>query len=62
VKSDAVFATNTSGLAIADLSKAVSEARRAKFIGMHWFSSGAGDEARGDRARARHGGGDGGGA
>jgi 3-hydroxyacyl-CoA dehydrogenase len=38
VKADAVFATNTSGLAISDLNKAVSEARRPKFIGMHWFS------------------------
>ncbi len=33
-----VFASNTSGLAIADINKAVSEARRARFIGMHWFS------------------------
>ncbi len=38
LKAAAVFASNTSGLAISDLSKAVSEARRAKFIGMHWFS------------------------
>ena len=34
----AIFASNTSGLAISDLNKAVSEARRARFIGMHWFS------------------------
>ncbi len=38
IKPEAVFATNTSGLAIADLNKAVSEGRRPKFIGMHWFS------------------------
>lgn len=38
LKPDAIFATNTSGLAISDLNKAVSEARRPKFIGMHWFS------------------------
>ena len=38
VKADAVFATNTSGLAISDLNQAVSEARRKKFIGMHFFS------------------------
>src|SRR3990172_257915 len=38
LKADAVFATNTSGLAISDLNKAVPEARRAMFIGMHWFS------------------------
>lgn len=34
----AMFATNTSGLAISDLNKAVSQERRARFIGMHWFS------------------------
>src|SRR5881409_3092891 len=34
----AIFASNTSGLAISDLNKAVSEARRPRFIGMHWFS------------------------
>lgn len=33
-----IFASNTSGLTIADINKAVSEARRARFIGMHWFS------------------------
>jgi 3-hydroxyacyl-CoA dehydrogenase len=38
VKAEGVFASNTSGLAISDLNKAVSEARRARFIGMHWFS------------------------
>jgi 3-hydroxyacyl-CoA dehydrogenase len=35
---DTVFASNTSGLAISDINKAVSEGRRARFIGMHWFS------------------------
>ncbi len=34
----ALFASNTSGLAIADLNQAVSPARRPQFIGMHWFS------------------------
>src|SRR3990172_7085280 len=34
----AIFASNTSGLAISDVSKAVSEQRRPRFIGMHWFS------------------------
>lgn len=38
LKPQAVFATNTSGLAISDLNKAVSAERRSKFIGMHWFS------------------------
>jgi len=38
LKPGAIFASNTSGLAISDLNKAVSEARRPKFIGMHWFS------------------------
>jgi 3-hydroxyacyl-CoA dehydrogenase len=38
VKADAIFASNTSGLGIADINKAVSEARRPKFIGMHFFS------------------------
>ena len=38
LKPAAVFATNTSGLAISDLNKAVPESRRPKFIGMHWFS------------------------
>jgi 3-hydroxyacyl-CoA dehydrogenase len=36
VKSEAIFATNTSGFAISDLNKAVS--RRERFIGFHWFS------------------------
>jgi 3-hydroxyacyl-CoA dehydrogenase len=36
VKPGAVFASNTSGFAIADLNKAV--ARKDKFAGMHWFS------------------------
>ncbi len=34
----AIFASNTSGLAISDLNKAVSETRRPKFVGMHFFS------------------------
>lgn len=38
VKAGAIFASNTSGLAISDLNKAVSEARRPKFAGMHFFS------------------------
>lgn len=38
LKPGAIFATNTSGLAISDLNKAVSQERRALFIGMHWFS------------------------
>lgn len=38
VKADAIFASNTSGLAISDLNKAVSDARRPKFVGMHFFS------------------------
>lgn len=38
LKPEAIFATNTSGLAISDLNKAVSPERRPKFIGMHWFS------------------------
>jgi len=38
VQPQAVFATNTSGLVIGELNKAVSEARRPRFIGMHWFS------------------------
>jgi 3-hydroxyacyl-CoA dehydrogenase len=38
VDAGAIFASNTSGLAISDLNKAVSEARRPKFIGMHFFS------------------------
>ena len=35
---ETIFATNTSGLAISDINKAVSEERRKCFIGMHWFS------------------------
>ncbi|MCH7488973.1 MAG: 3-hydroxyacyl-CoA dehydrogenase family protein [Chloroflexi bacterium] len=38
VKPAAIFASNTSGLAIADINKAVSEARRGRFVGMHFFS------------------------
>ncbi len=38
VGAQAIFASNTSGLAISDLNQAVSEARRPRFIGMHWFS------------------------
>ncbi|MEO8456536.1 MAG: 3-hydroxyacyl-CoA dehydrogenase family protein [Chloroflexota bacterium] len=37
-KADALFATNTSGLVISELNKAVSDARRPKFVGMHFFS------------------------
>jgi len=33
-----IFASNTSGLSIADIGQAVSEVRRGRFIGMHWFS------------------------
>src|SRR3989304_3995539 len=38
VQPQAVFATNTSGLVIGELNKAVSDTRRPRFIGMHWFS------------------------
>lgn len=38
VRADAVFATNTSGLAIVDIAQAVSDARKPKFLGMHFFS------------------------
>jgi 3-hydroxyacyl-CoA dehydrogenase len=38
VKAEAIFASNTSGLAIQEIAKGVSETRRPKFIGMHWFS------------------------
>jgi len=38
VKGGAIFASNTSGLAIADLNQAVAEQRRPRFIGMHFFS------------------------
>jgi len=33
-----IFASNTSGLAISDINKAVAKERRSRFIGMHWFS------------------------
>jgi 3-hydroxyacyl-CoA dehydrogenase len=33
-----IFASNTSGLAIADIATVVSDDRRPRFIGMHWFS------------------------
>lgn len=36
VKGDAIFASNSSGFAVADMNKAVS--RKDRFIGMHWFS------------------------
>jgi 3-hydroxybutyryl-CoA dehydrogenase len=36
IKSDAIFATNTSGFSVSDLNKAV--ARKDRFLGMHWFS------------------------
>ncbi len=36
VRPGAIFASNTSGLAIADLNQAVG--RKQRFIGMHWFS------------------------
>ena len=38
VQPQAVFATNTSGLVIGELNQAVSESRRPRFIGAHWFS------------------------
>ncbi|HEY5639506.1 MAG TPA: 3-hydroxyacyl-CoA dehydrogenase family protein [Dehalococcoidia bacterium] len=38
VKPEAIFASNTSGLAISDINKGVSEARRPRFVGMHFFS------------------------
>ena len=38
VQAEAVFATNTSGLVIGELNQAVRESRRARFLGMHWFS------------------------
>ena len=38
VQPQAVFATNTSGFVVAELSQAVKESRRPRFIGMHWFS------------------------
>ena len=36
--SDAIFATNTSSISIDTLAAAVGEARRARFVGMHFFS------------------------
>jgi len=36
VKPDAIFATNTSGFAIADVARDVSEARKGLFVGMHY--------------------------
>jgi len=38
IKPEAIFASNTSGFPISELNKAVSEARRPRFMGMHWFS------------------------
>jgi 3-hydroxyacyl-CoA dehydrogenase len=38
VKGEAIFASNTSGLAISDINKAVSESRRPLFLGLHFFS------------------------
>ena len=35
-KPSAIFASNTSGFAIADLARDVSDARKAKFVGMHY--------------------------
>jgi 3-hydroxybutyryl-CoA dehydrogenase len=35
---DAIFASNTSSIAIHRLAEAVSEARRRRFVGMHFFS------------------------
>ena len=35
---DAIFATNTSSIAIHRLADAVAEARRERFVGMHFFS------------------------
>jgi 3-hydroxyacyl-CoA dehydrogenase len=35
---DTILASNTSGLAISDIATAVSDQRRPRFIGMHWFS------------------------
>jgi 3-hydroxybutyryl-CoA dehydrogenase len=36
IRPEAIFATNTSGFALADLNQAVS--RKDRFAGMHWFS------------------------
>lgn len=38
VNTNAIFASNTSGLAISAINQAVSEMRRPRFIGMHFFS------------------------
>ena len=38
VGASTIFASNTSGLAIADIATALTESRRPLFIGMHWFS------------------------
>ncbi len=38
IQPEALFATNTSGFPISELNKAVCEARRPRFMGMHWFS------------------------
>lgn len=38
VRPEAIFASNTSGLAISDLNEAVSGSRKPRFLGMHWFS------------------------
>ena len=38
VNDGAIFASNTSGLTIVDISEAVSDARKPRFIGMHFFS------------------------
>ncbi len=35
---DAIFASNTSSIAIGRLAQAVAEPRRARFVGMHFFS------------------------
>jgi 3-hydroxybutyryl-CoA dehydrogenase len=35
---EAIFASNTSSIAIADLAAAVDAGRRSKFVGMHFFS------------------------
>jgi 3-hydroxybutyryl-CoA dehydrogenase len=35
---EAIFASNTSSIAIADLAAAVGETRRPQFVGMHFFS------------------------
>jgi 3-hydroxybutyryl-CoA dehydrogenase len=37
-RADAIFASNTSSIAIADLAAAVNKGRRPRFVGMHFFS------------------------